>query len=209
MSNYRINIKRYDLDTETIDKVVQDFGNYLQVVGASTDAATIRVTPRGENLDVDGRLPLQNRDFVGFPDAFNRVALTWDAQPGEWVDLMFFTQDPAPEEFVYVRGQRTTVDSIAETVNVSPVANNSAANTIVSVGTSSVQLVALDGDRKIALIRNNHTTNTLYVGESPATTAGSFPVGPCEVYEHTAITALHGIASGAGTDVRIRTEGNV
>ncbi len=86
-------------------------------------------------------------------------------------------------------------------------AGSSGVITAVTVGTSAVALptTAMSARRALS-IRNNSSTNILYIGfDSIVTTATGFPVraGESIPFDFTASLMVWGIASAAGTDVRI------
>jgi hypothetical protein len=84
------------------------------------------------------------------------------------------------------------------------------ANSAVTVGASQASLVAADTTRRAITIVNNHASNTLYVGATGLTTATGCPILPSAsaTFSSSAPAAWFGIASGAGTDVRILQEKN-
>lgn len=182
MSNYRISIKRFNLDTATNDKVVYEFGNQIQIVESSSESAIISVTPLGEKLTTEGRLPLQNRDYVRVPDPFNRVAMTWDAQPGQWVDVMFMTQDPTPEEFEYIRQQRGTIDNIANEVGVYPSQGNALKMKRINVGATALKICDANTKRRSLIIFNESNSADLIIGFSNT-------VGPASLVDASAISS--------------------
>ncbi len=79
--------------------------------------------------------------------------------------------------------------------------------TAVTVGTSAVALPTSPMDARRALsIRNNSTSNILYIGfDSTVTDTTGFPVraGESIPFDFTASLIVWGIASAAGTDVRV------
>jgi hypothetical protein len=83
--------------------------------------------------------------------------------------------------------------------------SSTGANTAVSVGTSAVQLVDGTTGRRGVLVKNNHATQILYVGnDANVTTSNGFPIaaGGSQQFDNYTGT-LYGIGSGAATDARI------
>ena len=69
--------------------------------------------------------------------------------------------------------------------------------------TPATQIVGGRSARDTVLIQNVHASNVLYIGPSNAvTTANGFKLLAGESIELSAVGAVFGIASAAGTDVR-------
>jgi len=82
------------------------------------------------------------------------------------------------------------------------------AHATVSVGTTAQTLLTVpSGSRKVILyVRNNHATQTVYVGDNTVTASGAtqgIGIAPTTVqsFEFSAGTPVSAIASGAGTSV--------
>lgn len=125
------------------------------------------------------------------------IRFTWAAQPGITAyfllsadDNLTVTSPPA---------KQLVTQSFGSTLSASP----------LSVGTAAVQLAPANSARAKLSVRNNSTTNTLYLGATNAvTTANGFPLAAGEAYTFDGTTAaVWGIASAASTDVRVMQEG--
>jgi len=79
--------------------------------------------------------------------------------------------------------------------------------TKLTIGVTEQQLIYRQVDRTSYVIFNNSAANTLYIGEKGQGTNG-FPIKPLgsisfKIPEDDTTGELWGIASGAGTDIRI------
>ena len=81
---------------------------------------------------------------------------------------------------------------------------NDSRNGAVTIGATAVQIVAVRAERRSVVIRNNHVSNILYIGDdSTVTAANGFPLEPGEFIEFDDFGGpVYAIASAAGTDVR-------
>lgn len=78
------------------------------------------------------------------------------------------------------------------------------ASAAVAVGTTAVQLVGGRSGRDTLIVQNIHATQILYVGPSGVSTADGLKVAAGQTLPLDNLNGpLYGIASGAGTDVRI------
>lgn len=84
------------------------------------------------------------------------------------------------------------------------------ASSAVTVGTTAVSLAAADTTRRAITIVNTSASATLYVGASGITTSTGAPILPSAsgTFSSSAGAAWFGIASAAGTDVRVLEEKN-
>lgn len=202
-SKYHISVQRFKLDTARDRVVVAAFGNLIQVVGASTDSAIIGVEVAGDDVKSVGVLNLQNRDYIRFPDRFSRVEITHSAQVGAWVDVMFLTQEPAPADFEYVRGQRTTVDSIATPIEIasnqkiSIDGGSNPATGQITVGTTSTKVVDANPNRKSVAITNTHASSNMFVGVSGVTISTGDRLGPGESGDFNTRAELHAVVASS------------
>ncbi len=79
-------ILRYKLDNVKENHLRKVAGRSVKVFNASTSAAAISVAfEKGHQEEV----PMQFPAMVGRDEDFDRVWLSHDAQPGQWVDLAF------------------------------------------------------------------------------------------------------------------------
>lgn len=163
MSNYRIVKHLYKLDVKTINKAVAVFGNYIQILRASSLKAAVSVQMQGDTLKTEGDFELRNRDFIRVPEPFGRVDLSWEAQAGEWVEIVFITQDPAPEEFEYVSQERGIIDSIANTVTVKVEPTETFVVKTINVSAAMVEYLPANPARRSVAITNLNATNNLHI----------------------------------------------
>ncbi len=177
MNQYRAIIDRWYLDTDTVNKRVDTFGNKVMIVGSSAEAVTIYVEAKGSNLQGTGSLPLQNRDWLATPIIFEQLSLTWAAQPGQWIDVLVLILDPAPVQFEYVRQQRGTIDSIANTVMVLEKPSSSFQTSRPTVGTTGGLILPADPTRKKVTITNTSSANGFFITSTNVVTDGHY-VGP-------------------------------
>lgn len=75
--------------------------------------------------------------------------------------------------------------------------------TAVTVGGTAVLLLTGRTLRESVVIKNNHATQILYVGNASVTTSDGMPVAAGQSITLEVVGTLYGIASGAGTDVRV------
>lgn len=206
MSNYRIVRHRYALDAAVKAKTEHVFGNYIQIVKASSLNATIGVEMMGDNLKTEGTLELRNRDYIRVPDPFGRVDLSWDAQPGEWVEVIFITQDPAPEEFEYMTQERGFIESIAATVNVSTDEGDTTTHYMVEVTTAATKVLNANPLRKRAEIYIPRSyVGVLFSGSSNAVTVGGcIAAEGGAYYEHTTPDELWLISNAGNVTIGVR-----
>lgn len=87
----------------------------------------------------------------------------------------------------------------------STAATDASAPTALTVGTAAMQLLAVREGRRGFIVQNLHDANDLYIGLGVAPTAANgIRVKPGESFNDDFFTgAVHGIASAAGTDVRV------
>lgn len=130
------------------------------------------------------------------------------------LDIRLWVIDPATGTWVPIQGVASgnnwnlqTTATISGTID-SWSKGATLVSTAVTVGASATSLVAADATRRAVTIFNNHASNTLYVGAAGVTTATGIPIGPGSnaTFYQAPAAAWFGIASGAGTDVRVLEE---
>lgn len=112
---------------------------------------------------------------------------------------------PTPPPMSVTSSALTDTQLRAAPVPVSDSAANATPPTTVAVGVAAVVLLAARTGRRAVLIQNVSTINDLYIGlGANPTVANGIKVKPGESFKDETFTgAVHGIASGAGTDVRV------
>lgn len=125
------------------------------------------------------------------------VRFSWAAQPGVIAHFLLSADDNL------VVTSPPAKQLVTQSFGVSLSMSN------VNVGTVAAKLAPANSARAKLTIRNNSAGNIIYMGKSSAVTAASgFPLAPGEAYTFDGTTAeVWGIASAAGTDVRVIQEG--
>jgi len=72
----------------------------------------------------------------------------------------------------------------------------------VTISTSATTIKASNGDRKRILIRNNHVSESLYIGDSGVTTSDGKEISPGQSIVLFTQDTIYGIADSSLDDVR-------
>lgn len=192
----------YKLDAaQTIPVVIQTNGNIFTVTNASSAGATIKAQFASSGNPQMGPLIFQDREWLKSPASFDLVKLTWDAQPGEWIEVTIINQQPAPTSLEYIRQGQLTISGIASPIQI-------AANQKVTVdGGSSLitgnvaistntPIIGSNPNRKSLSIRNLSTGTTCFIGNNGVTTLTGMAIGPGESYQTSNTAAFYGSSSG-------------
>ena len=97
------------------------------------------------------------------------------------------------------------VNADAYVIKVTEEPGDTISTTRITVGTTSVTLIAVNTNRRNLMLRNLSATGTIYItGTSPATTTTSFPILPGEVLGDLRYSGnLYAIASEAGVSIAL------
>jgi hypothetical protein len=96
-----------DLDTATSNQIVNVSGDFLYVDAASTGAVTLELN----NQYNDPSAPFYAQPGFGLAALFKQLKLSWSAQPGKFIRLMYSTGDRVvPTNSTTINGTVSTVD---------------------------------------------------------------------------------------------------
>jgi len=174
------------LDTATSNSILNVSGDFLYVDASSTGIATMEIN----NQYNDPAAPFLIQSGFAFAGLFKQLKLSWGAQPGKKIRLMYSTGS---------RIVPTNVMQIA--LNSAP--RSSFAQSLKTVANTTGQLLAANSARSYLFVMNKDTSGTIYLmfGSSAATVANGLPLGPGQSYElnsnisSDAIQAIGSIAS--------------
>jgi hypothetical protein len=174
------------LDSAGSNVVLNISGDFLYVDASSTGVVTMEIN----NQYNDPAAPFLIQAGFGFQGVFKQLKLSWGAQAGKKVRLMYSTG---------ARIVPTNVMQIA--LNSAP--RSSFAQSLKTVANTTGQLIAANSARSYLLIMNKDTSGTIYLmfGLSAATVANGLPLGPGQSYElnsnisSDAVQAIGSIAS--------------
>jgi len=132
-------IMRLNLDTATTDKQFGLIGNYFGIVNA--DAQTSLVTVKFNRQNVDP-VPFSQGLYCSRP--FNQVFLSWTAQAGAYVDIIYGAYAPEMLQMYDFRSQNVSTTILSDILQ--QLRGNTAAQ--------GYGLVTLDADPKLVLAAN-------------------------------------------------------
>lgn len=184
----------FALDGATSNLIVNISGDFLYIDASSDGVATVELN----NEYSDPAAPFQVSAGFGLQGLFKQLKMTWAAQPGKKLRVMWST------------GYRIVPTNIMQ-LSVNSATRSTFGNTAKTVTGTSAQLVAANASRSYLLIQNNHATEPIYVNFGATATASNgvkiAAGGSYELNCNQASNAVNAISGGGSNASIVVVEG--
>lgn len=186
-------IRTIALDTARAEALVKATGDFVYVLDASTNAASIDIKFNGQDSDA---IPFSLGRLVG-GTPFDRWYVTHTAQPGAWVKLMFGV---APGIFVLNPSANISSFDLVKATNL---------QTVADVTVSAAALTAIRSSssvRRKIHIKNMHASAAIRIGDSLITATRGIKLDPGETITFETTDFVFGFGLGTAVDVSMTEE---
>lgn len=189
-------VQKILLDSARTSELKDISGREIQVVDASSAAATIGIALQDNILDLKF-FDIKKNGRLGDRQGFSKFYIKNTAQAGEWVKIIVTDGN---DDFYVENSDLGVITEISEPIKTKGGAGRT--HGVDTVGTSAVELMAANADRTGWYVFNNGSVD-IFIGDSGAVTdADGTPVPPKTGIGGDDGDAIHAISGSAGQDVR-------